>query len=325
MTASDADRRALEQAAHWFAVLNDERVSASDRAGWQRWLQAQPAHRRAWDCIDAVGQRLGALREDQPERAARTLETVRGQRLSRRQALKSLAVLAAGGTLGWAAWRTTPLPRLAGRWQADYRTAVGEVKSLRLADGTRLWLGTDSALNVDYRADARQLTLVAGEVLVSSGHDVQRRPLRVATRDGEVEALGTRFTVRRTGDDTALAVSEGAVRVAPAGNAERVRVPAGSRTRFSATTVAPLEATDPAGEAWTQGLLLADDWSLGALVAELGRYRHGHLGVEPEVAGLRVMGAYPLGDTDRALAMLERALPVRVRRILPWWVTVSGQ
>ncbi len=58
-------------------------------------------------------------------------------------------------------------------------------------------------------------------------------------------------------------------------------------------------------------------------MAELARYRHGHLAVDPAVAGLPVMGTYPLDDTDRALAMLEAALPVRVRRRLPWWVTLE--
>ncbi len=138
-----------------------------------------------------------------------------------------------------------------------------------------------------------------------------------------MQALGTRFTVRRTDGHTDLAVSEGAVRVSPLSGVPPVRVAAGEGTRFTADQVAPPRPADPAGEAWSQGLLLADERPLGELVAELSRYRHGHLGVDPEIADLNVMGAYPLQDTDRALAMLERALPVTVRRILPWWVTVS--
>ena len=33
---------------------------------------------------------------------------------------------------------------------------------------------------------------------------------------------------------------------------------------------------------------------------------------------LRAVGTVPLLDTDRTLAMLERALPIRVVRTLPW-------
>ena len=45
--------------------------------------------------------------------------------------------------------------------------------------------------------------------------------------------------------------------------------------------------------------------SLTDVCAELSRYRSGILQCAPEVAGLRVSGAYPLTDIDRALAMLE--------------------
>ena len=36
-------------------------------------------------------------------------------------------------------------------------------------------------------------------------------------------------------------------------------------------------------------------------------YRHGHLGIDPALNSLRAVGTFPLLDTDRTLAMLERA------------------
>ena len=63
---------------------------------------------------------------------------------------------------------------------------------------------------------------------------------------------------------------------------------------------------------------------LADLVAELARYRRGVLRCDPAVAHLRASGLYSLRDTDRALDSLARALPVRVRRLSPWWVTVQG-
>ncbi|HCE41703.1 MAG TPA: hypothetical protein DEV80_16760, partial [Alcanivorax sp.] len=82
-------------------------------------------------------------------------------------------------------------------------------------------------------------------------------------------------------------------------------------------------AADPARQAWSQGLIVANDLPLGELVAELARYRHGHLGVDPAVAHLRALGTYPAGRPDLALTMLENALPVRARQPLPWWVTIG--
>jgi len=45
-------------------------------------------------------------------------------------------------------------------------------------------------------------------------------------------------------------------------------------------------------------VLYADDMELGAFIAELARYRPGVLRCAPEVAGLRISGAFQLADTD---------------------------
>jgi len=64
---------------------------------------------------------------------------------------------------------------------------------------------------------------------------------------------------------------------------------------------------------------------LADLVAELGRYRAGHLGVAPEVADLRITGSFPLNNTDLALKALTPALPVQIEQRTHWWVTVTGK
>lgn len=126
------------------------------------------------------------------------------------------------------------------------------------------------------------------------------------------------------GAETHVAVFGGAVEARPASGSILV-LKAGQQTRFTAAALAAPEPADIAREAWSRGVLIARDVPLETLVRELGRYRVGHLGVAPEVAGLRVFGSFPLHDTDEALAMLSAALPVRVRRPLPWWVTLEAK
>ncbi|WP_052063720.1 hypothetical protein [Nitrincola sp. A-D6] len=70
---------------------------------------------------------------------------------------------------------------------------------------------------------------------------------------------------------------------------------------------------------------MAEDIPLKELVSELARYRRGYLGINPAIANVRVMGAYPINNPDHCLAMLEDALPVRVNRLLPWWVTLEPE
>ena len=104
---------------------------------------------------------------------------------------------------------------------------------------------------------------------------------------------------------------------------QQARLPAGFQTRFSATDIETPARADPAREAWHRGILLADDIRLDELVKELGHYQHGFINVAPEVAGLQVFGGYPLAQPERALTMLEAALPIRIQRPLPWWTEIG--
>lgn len=315
---------ALEAAAEWFALLRSDTVDSSLRAEWQQWLESDDEHREAWRYVEAVGRRFQALQNTtDPQTMASTLDRVRGRRVSRRQALGSLAGLVGTGLVAWAGWRHTPLPGLVANWQADYRTAVGEIREVRLDDGSRLWLNTASAVNTAFSSSLRRLRLVAGEILLETAGD-PGRPFMVDTDHGSLRALGTRFTVRRNQHTTQLAVFQGTVATTPGTTARETVLHAGEQASFNADGLLSRGAVDPTHDAWTRGVILARDMPLGELVTELARYQRGHLGVAPEIAGLRVVGGYPAQDTNQALAMLEDILPITIHRPLPWWTTIRA-
>lgn len=313
------DHAVLQQAAHWYARLSVEGVDSSTRDAWQHWHGQDAMHRQAWLYVERVSQRFAPLQGD-AELSTQTLGNLR-RGTSRRQALRSIALLCGGATLGWLGWRHSPLPQALLAWRADYRSAVGEVKQLTLGDGTRVWLNSDSALNVDLRGDMRLLQLVQGEVLIETAHDP--RPLLVQTDQGSLQPLGTRFSVLQHKQQTVLSVFEGAVKVNNA--ASTAIANAGEQLHFDAQHISPLAPAESTRQSWRDGVLLANDMPLSAFIEELARYRHGHLSVAPEVANLRVMGTFPLQDSEQTLAMLEQVLPIRVQRTLPWWLTVEAR
>ncbi|QJX02786.1 FecR family protein [Alcanivorax sp. IO_7] len=211
-----------------------------------------------------------------------------------------------------------------GLWRrqwADLATGVGETATHTLADGTRLVLNTDTALDVDFNDRGREIRLHRGEVLVTTGHG-DARPFRVRTRDGAVRPLGTRFTVRRTDRDTRVAVYQGRCRCAPAARPGRC-----AWTPAMAPPSAPAGWAPPAarrgGAGLATGQLVAERMTVADFAGELARYRHGLVRYQPEVAGLRVTGVFSLTDTDRALDALARALPVRVRHYTPLWIRIE--
>lgn len=310
---------ALQQAAEWYALLQDECTADLDRDRWRRWFDASGDHRAAWSYVERVGRHFAPLQQGGREAVDVALSSARGG--TRRQALQTLALFGAVGLLGGGALHHTGGMRRLLVWRADYRTAVGEVRALQLADGSHLWLNTATAVDIDFSADLRRLRLLDGELLVETAPEA--RPLLVESREGRMRALGTLFSVRQQSGFTDLAVYDGAVEVRNE-SAARV-VQAGEQVRFDAATIGMPRLAQRARQLWSRGLLLAEEIPLRELLAELGRYRRGYLAAAPEVAELRVMGTFPLDDPEQVFALLEQALPVRVRRTLSWWVTVEAR
>lgn len=312
----------LMQAAYWFSVLRSPRVSDREVRAWRAWRDACGANRDAWARVEAISGTFEFLPASSRDGAREVLTIAASRQLSRRRAVKLLSLAVGAGIAGWTGLRT-PQGQLL---RADLRSATGERRELQLADGGRLWLNSATAVDVDYSAGLRRLRLHAGEILVQTADDsaAAARPFVVDTAHGRLRALGTRFSVRQLDGGSEVAVFEGAVeiRTAQPGAAALV-LRAGEQARFSASAIGSPEAAATTREAWSRGLLVAENMRLGDFIDELARHRRGHLGCDPAVADLRIVGVYELADTDRVLHALEGTLPVTVRRRLPWWVVVT--
>ncbi|WP_199758650.1 FecR domain-containing protein [Aquabacterium soli] len=308
----------LEQAANWYALLQADEVSEADRAGWQRWLAADARHARAWARVEAMSRRFDTL-PAQTDRPAASHALHRAQGAGRRGALKVMGVAGVGALSGWLVARDEGLYPL----RADHRTHVGEQRQVALADGSRLWLNSASAVRLDFKASERHLELLHGELLLETAHEAGR-PLVVSTAEGRVHALGTRFGVYRQGGRSQVSVFHGVVEVSAGQREHRAVLQAGHQLSLTAQGLGSSEPASPVREAWTRGLLVAEDMRLGDFVAELARYQVGYLACSPKVADLRLVGVFPLTDIDQVYAALERALPVKVTRTLPWWRQVDA-
>ncbi|WP_321918473.1 FecR domain-containing protein [Burkholderia cepacia] len=309
-------RRAVE----WWVDRQAGRTGEAFDAALARWRAEDPAHDAAWRHIETMQHRLGGLTAGlDPQAAHAALLSPRAGR--RRAAMKALAVLLfAGG----AAWMAEPARRAA-IWPADLRTAVGERRTVTLADRTVVVLDTDTALDVRFDAAARRLRLLRGTIMVTSGHDdrVPARPLVVATAQGELRPLGTRFAVRQRDGATRVEVFAGAVRVQPDDAAAGARViAAGEGADFTRDAIGVQAPLDAYASAWTGGMLVASRMRLADLVAELDRYRRGSLRCDAAVADLRVSGTYPLDDPARVLDTLKATLPIDVHYLTRYWATV---
>jgi transmembrane sensor len=324
-------RKAIEaQAASWVVRLGEGPLREADRCALDRWLAESPAHgtvfehaRLVWTDLGGLKAAPGPLLGDRvpPPRRATPAPNRRSPANSARvlpgAVLAALAVLAAALGIFWLG---DPLLAL----EADYRTAPGESRSVALADGSVVQLGTDSAIAVHFDTEERQVELLSGEAYftVAPIRGTETRPFIVTAAGGTTKALGTRFMVERLTNGGEVTAAEHLVQVATTvGEPGAVVLSPGQRVRydraFGIGNVMPADLGQ--ATAWRHGQLIFDKVRLAAVVAELNRYRRGRIVIaRAALADRRVSGVFETADLPAAVASITRELKARTAALPPF-------
>ncbi|HEY0294521.1 MAG TPA: iron dicitrate transport regulator FecR, partial [Bordetella sp.] len=96
----------------------------------------------------------------------------------------------------------------------------------------------------------------------------------------------------------------------------------GEYWRLAADGASQLAQPDFDVTSWADGSINAHRMRLADLLAELARYRVGHIACDPSVADLRLTGVYQLDDIDQTLRFIAQTQPVRIVRRTPLWLSV---
>ena len=307
------NRQIFETAASWYVQFQAEPPTLAEQKAWQLWIDSDPANLAAWNQMEQLQRHLGTLPQDLKRRALNT-----GQQ--RRQVLKLLLLAAGTGFVGWNVQQHTSLGNI---W-ADYKTGVGQRRNITLADGSQIQLNTDTAIDVSFDPAQRLIRLRSGEILIQTGKLGDQRPFFVETRDGRIQALGTRFSVHQLSGSTRVGVLEDRVSVQPGDTSTAATIlQAGEGADFDRQHIGLIHPFKPSEVAWINGQLIVLDARLGDVIEELGRYRSGVLHCDARARELRVSGAFRLNSTDAVLANLQASLPINVRYFTRYWVSIS--
>lgn len=315
MPDQDPSQAQVDQAIEWLVKLRYDSPGPRTEQQFQRWLASHPQHAQAWQRVSSLGDELASL---PAELSRQTLAGSERRRMSRRDHLKLLSLLALGASVGWAAREPLGLPAL----MADSRTATGERRELLASDGSLIRLNTASAIDLRYSAEQRRLNLLRGEVSLD-GNANDNRPFNIDTHVGALSTLGGQLLLRENAQGLLLAVRRGEVTLFPATAAAHRVKPGEVLQVFAQGDFQPANLHgDPWG--WTDGVLSVQQMPLGEFTDELARYRPGVLRCAPEVAGLKVSGTFQLADTDQVLLLVARSLPVRVDYRTRFWVSIGA-
>lgn len=301
-----------DEAARWWARLNNTTITTQDLREFREWKK-HGQNAEAFTEIENFWRKVGILQHDED------IQEAAQDALDRKskgpfggpggRGLAGVLLAVAVGAAGAYGWKVS-----AGQ---AYETEVGEQRTVRLADGSRLQLDTDTKVRVRLTRKDRRLELARGQAFFTVAHDADR-PFIVRADDAEVRALGTRFEVRRSADSIQVTLVDGKVRVngvTQGGSAKAwVLAPGQSITVGRAAPSPAIQSADlEAATSWTSGRLVFQEQPLGAAIAEVNRYSPAKIKLtDPDLAQTPVSGVFDTGDTEAFVAAVSDLYSLRI-------------
>ncbi len=217
-----------------------------------------------------------------------------------------------------------------------YETALGEQRTVSLADGSIVYLNTQTKLRVSFSDTIRTVEVIDGEALFDVEKDTAR-PFRVVTSNAVAEALGTRFNVRHLSDHTVVSVVEGRVAVgktiravtdlsagadrlpgASTASAESLILSDGEGVTFAENLALPHKSkTDvTATTAWRQRQLVFEGNALSDILFEFNRYNKVRLVTSDDaLAREQFSGVFDADDPESFVQFLKIAGDIHATKI----------
>lgn len=339
----ERSREVEQRAGTWLAKRESGNWSAEDEARFAQWLGASTANRVAFLRQEAAWEhasRLQALKGHTPSgtvpspddwrlepfvsdgspTARRTADSGHARKRWIGRALAASFVLAVAGALTWYVSTRGPY----------YDTPVGGLASVPMTDGSKVTLNTDSAIRLAVTETERRVELERGEAFFEVAKD-PGRPFVVSAGNKRVVAVGTKFSVRRNGDDLRVFVTEGKVRFeddtlgteskdsSSSTDSAPQLLAAGTITRAGDSGVIVQEKPLPEVEdylSWRSGYLTFRDIPLAAAVAEFNRYNERKIVIQdPAVAAIRFSGKVRPTSFEGFVRLLQDAFPIRAEHV----------
>jgi transmembrane sensor len=282
-TSSEIDA----SAAKWAAQLDAGSMRPSDHVALEDWLEGDSRRQGALWRARAVLALMVEPLETVVDRA-----TARPDRRLLLGGLGLAAAVAVGVVLA---------PVMSGQ---RYRTLVGEIRRVPLADGSMAAINTDTTLDVRFQKTERAVKLDRGEAWFQVAKD-RARPFVVAAGDIRVQAVGTAFSVRRKSAGAEVRVTEGVVEVwsDKGASRQRRRVVAGEQVFVSDAAGASSPVKRPLemdrALSWREGQIVLDGDTIAAAAAEFNRYNTRKIViVDPDLEWRTVVGWFRTNEPE---------------------------
>ncbi|MGZ3280722.1 MAG: FecR family protein [Phenylobacterium sp.] len=284
-------------------VIREDLGSLTDgeTAELQAWLEADPRHLGAYVRAQAAWTLLDR---------ARALPVEGRRRVIGRLGVWAMSALAAAVVLAVGAGAFLR--------PSTFETMPGEIRTVRLRDGSTAVLDSQTRLAAFIRFGRRELRIERGEAWFQVAHD-PAHPFVVHAGGAEVRAVGTAFSLAKTASGADVIVTQGVVEAHAGLTATPVRLPAGVRAALSQGT-AQVAALSPQALdeelAWREGRAAFSGTPLGDAVARFNKYNRRKLVLaSPELGAVSIVGWFKLNDPESFARAVSVGLPAKVSTV----------
>ena len=313
-TPEKLSKHVLDEATDWLVILHSGEVSDEQYQQFEQWKNQKSENTLAIEQVQKIISGLNELPANLSHQSFTRSKNEFHQTLKNNTLLSLIGLFTLTFFLYQLPWS---------KWQADYHTDIGEIKNIPLDDGSQLILASNSYINVEYTKQSRKIKLIAGEIYIKTAKDPYKRPFFVSTSNGDLEALGTQFTVRQEKKKTKLNVYEHAVAIHSAGPAREKIIKQGFRAVFNAQHISnaiPLKNDQPY---WTQHLLVVENWPLKKVLHELYRYQQGTYFIDPSIENIQISGVFSLVHINQSLETIAHANSLNLEFYSPYILHVK--
>ncbi|MEX6634780.1 FecR family protein [Hyphococcus lacteus] len=316
-----------KEAALWIMRADDVALTPDMRAELAAWMKRSVRHRHAFERMAAMWGMADLLEDynriDPIESPLWFASPMRSVVLT--GAIAASLVLFVGAVL----FKVGPwTPSIQ---EETFRTAIGEQRTVPLADGSVMILNTDTKASIEIGRKLRVVKLKKGEAHFDVAKE-KNRPFQVYAEQRLVQAVGTAFTVRLRERDVEVTVAEGVVELftqdMPTSGTAEIKAPSEWRslTALSANEsavfdegVASRAKLDKSALKkklmWRDGFLAFSGEPLADVVAEMSRYTEYEIVIsDPELRSLPIAGSYEAGNIKGMFDSLERAFGIKAER-----------
>lgn len=320
---------ALDEAANWHILLREAPDDLALRAEFAIWLNAGADNAEAWA---AMGNTVAAIERTPSELRATIREQIPPSRshcwrpASRRSppvarpAGRARRVVAAAAL---AACLAIFVPSLWLRATSDNRTGTGQIEAVRLPDGSKVVLGPESAIRLDFADGKRNVELTSGQAFFEVRRD-PAHPFEVEAQDVRTTVLGTAFDVRMLGEQIRVGVEHGRVRVRSTVGQRELIAGDWVQVNDSGAMQNGRQAPDLAG-AWKTGKAFIRNRPIAEVIDEIRPWHRGRILLMDEGLGERkVTGIYDASNPANALRLLVDPYGGRVIEVTPWLLIVAS-